>query len=251
MRYLKTFGLIVLTAAFWNSGASAQNAPSGSYQQSCRNVGTNGSTLYANCRNSYGEWQSVTLPDFQRCRGDIGNDNGTLRCDMRGNDYQPAPQNNWQNGVPAGSYAQTCRDISVNGSTLEATCQQRNSDNWTRTALQNFNQCTSGIENIDGQLECTKANYNQGYGQGDRRDNGQGYGQGDRRDNGQGYGRNYENDVPDGAYTQNCRNIRISGSTLLATCQLRNGRWRQASLRYYNQCTSEIENYNGRLVCRR
>ena len=247
MRYLKAFGLIVLTAVLWNSGASAQNAPTGSYLQSCRDASTNGSTLYANCRNSYGEWQSVTLPDYQRCRGDIGNENGALRCDMRGNDYQPAPQITWQNGVPAGSYAQTCRDISVNGATLEATCQQRNSDNWTRTALQNFNQCTSGIENIDGQLECTKANYNPGYGQGDRRDNGQG----DRRDNGEGYGRNYETDVPDGAYMQNCRNIRISGSTLLATCQQRNGRWRQASLRYYDQCTSEIENYNGRLVCRR
>src|SRR5258708_36470137 len=132
---------------------------------------------------------------------------------MGENDLQPQHKTTGQKGVPAGSYAQTCRDISVNGATLEATCQQRNSDNWTRTALQNFNQCTSGIENIDGQLECTKANYNPGYGQGDRRDNGQG----DRRDNGEGYGRNYETDVPDGAYMRNCRNIRISGPALSGT----------------------------------
>src|SRR5258708_12120178 len=106
MRYLKAFGLIVLTAVLWNSGASAQNAPTGSYLQSCRDASTNGSTLYANCRNSYGEWQSVTLPDYQRCRGDIGNDNGTLRCDMRGNDYQPPPQN----GAPTGSHLPNCHD---------------------------------------------------------------------------------------------------------------------------------------------
>jgi hypothetical protein len=157
--------------------------------------------------------------------------------------YQPVAQGswqNWQNGVPSGAYAQTCRDIRTNGNTLEATCQQRNSDNWTRTSLQNFDQCTSGIENIDGRLECTKGNYGQNNGQ----YNGQGY----RRDGGPDYG---QNGVPYGGYTQNCRNIRTSGSSLLATCQQRNGRWRQASLRYFNQCTSEIQNNNGRLVCSR
>jgi hypothetical protein len=220
-----------------------------------------GSTLYASCRNSNGQWQSASLPDFQRCSGDIGNNDGTLRCDMRRNEYQPAPQaneyrpapqNNWQNGVPGGSYAQTCRDIRTNGNTLEATCDTGNGD-WTRSALQDINQCKpETIQNIYGRLECTKADYNQGYGQG----NGQGYGQGGRRDNGQGYGQGDRRDygapeVPDGAYMQSCRNIRISGSTLLATCQLRNGRWRQASLRYFNQCTSEIENSNGRLACSR
>jgi hypothetical protein len=244
MRYLKTFGLVVLTAAFWSSGASAQNAPSGSYQQSCRNVGVDGSTLYANCQNSNGDWQSARLSDYQRCGGDIGNDNGTLRCDMRNNNYQPIAQNNnWQNGVPSGSYAQTCRDIRTNGSTLEASCDT-GSGSWTRTSLQSIDQCTSGsIQNIYGQLQCTRGNYGQNNGQYNGQDNGQ-Y----RRDGGPDYG---QNGVPDGGYTQNCRNIRTSGSTLLATCQQRNGRWRQASLRYFNQCTSSVENSNGRLVCTR
>src|SRR5258708_6257932 len=206
MRYLNTFGLIVLTTALWGAPCAAQSTPPGSYQQSCRNVGMEGSTLYASCRNSNGQWQSASLPDFQRCAGDIGNDNGTLRCDMRPNEYQPAPQGNWQNGAPSGSYAQTCRDISANGNTLEATCDTGSGD-WTRTTLQNVNQCAPGtIQNIHGRLECTKGDYSQGdrrdngqgygngqgdrrdNGQGDRRDNGQGYGQGDRRDNGQGYG---------------------------------------------------------------
>jgi hypothetical protein len=264
MRYLKTFGLVILTTALWGASCAAQSAPSGSYQQSCRNVGMEGSTLYASCRSINGQWQSASLPDFQRCAGDIGNDNGTLRCDMRRNEYQPAPQANWQNGVPGGSYAQTCRDIRTNGNTLEATCDTGSGD-WTRTALQDINQCKpETIQNIHGRLECTKADYNQGYGQGtgqgygqgDRRDNGQGYGQGDRRDNGQGYGQGDRRDygaseVPDGDYMQSCRNVRVSGSTLLATCRQRNGRWRQASLRYFNQCTSDITNYNGRLACSR
>jgi hypothetical protein len=242
MRYLKMFVLVVLATVLWSPGASAQNAPSGSYLQNCRNIVVEGSTLYADCRNGNREWQSARLPDYQRCGGDIGNDNGTLRCDMRTNDYQPAyPNGNLQNGVPSGNYAQTCRDIRINGNSLEATCQQRNSDNWTRTSLPDFNTCTSSIENIDGQLQCTRTNYGQNNGQYNGQYNGQ--------DNGQGY--TSDNEVPDGAYMQNCRNVRISGSTLLATCRQRNGRWRQASLRYFNQCTSEIENNNGRLVCTR
>jgi CVNH domain-containing protein len=244
MRYLKMFGLVILATAFCNPGASAQNAPSGSYQQSCRNVGVDGSTLYASCRNGNGEWQSARLPDFQRCAGEIGNDNGTLRCDMRVNNDRPAREGNRQNGVPTGNYAQTCRDIRTNGNALEATCEQRNGE-WTRTALQDFNQCTSSIENIDGRLECTKGN----YGQDNRRDNVQDNGQGYRRDGGPERRDNYE--VPDGPFAQNCRNVRVSGSTLLATCRQRNGRWRAASLREFNQCTSEIENNNGRLMCSR
>lgn len=156
--------------------------------------------------------------------------------------YQPVAQNsrpNWQNGVPGGAYAQTCRDIRVSGNTLQATCQQRNSDNWTRTSLQNFNDCTSGIENIDGRLECTKGNYDQNNGRDYRRDGGP-------------EGRDHDrNGVPNGAYAQNCRDIRINGSTLLATCQKNNGGWRQASLAYFNRCSSDIENHNGKLVCSR
>lgn len=269
MRYLNTIGLAVLITGLWGASCAAQYTPSGSYQQSCRNVGVEGSTLYANCPDRNGDWQPARLPDFQRCAGDIGNDNGVLRCDMRPNEYQPAPQDNGQNGAPSGSYVQTCRDISTTGNTLEATCDTGTGD-WTRTSLPDANQCTPGsIQNIHGRLECTKADYNQGYGQGDRRDNGQGYGQGDRRDNGQGYGQGDRRDsgqgygqddrrdngeiteVPDGPYMQTCRKIRISGSTLFATCRTSYGRWRQASLRSFDECTSEIENHNGRLVCTR
>ena len=141
-----------------------------------------------------------------------------------------------QYGAPAGSYAQTCRDIRTNGSTLEATCDNGNGG-WDRTSLQNFDQCTGGIENLSGRLACNRGGYNgPAYG-GDRRDGGP-----DRRD----YGRD---GVPDGGYVQTCRDISSNGNTLQATCQKRNGRWRQTSLSNFNQCRSSIENNNGRLTC--
>ena len=163
-----------------------------------------------------------------------------------------------QNGLPSGGYAQTCQDIRINGNTLEARCQTRDG-NWNQTSLQNFNQCTSQIENDNGRLVCTSGNnngegYRPGDQQGDRHDNGQGYRQGDqqgdRHDNGQGYGHDQQNGAPYGGYTQTCQNIRTSGTTLLANCQKRNGKWKQSSLHNFNQC-SQIENNNGKLVCNR
>jgi hypothetical protein len=269
MRYLTTFGAVALTMVLWNPGTSctAQTSPSGSYQQSCRNIGVNGSTLYANCQNINGEWQSTQLQDFQRCAGEIGNNNGALRCDMRENSFQPVGQGNWQigqgnwqNGAPSGGYTQTCQEIRTSGNTLEANCKTMGGQ-WTRTSLPNFNQCIGEIENNDGRLVCNKGGnnghwYRNGDQQGDRRDNGQGYGngdqQGDRRDNGQGY-RNgdRQNGAPYGGYSQTCQDIRTNGFTLQANCQKKNGKWRQASLRHFNQCVGEIENNNGKLVCSR
>jgi hypothetical protein len=253
MRNLKTLGLAVLTLALWNSGTSraAQNgAPSGGYTQTCQDIRTNGSTLEARCQTRDGNWNRTSLQEFNRCTGQVENDDGRLVCNKEGNNGQGYGQGNGQgyrrdggperrDGVPSGGYAQTCRDIRTNGNALEATCDT-GSGTWTRTSLPDFNQCTSGIENINGRLQCTRQNYERNNGQ----DNNQGY----RRDGGP---ERRDNDVPEGDYAQTCRNIRTSGSTLLATCQQRNGRWRPASLREFNQCTSEIENSNGRLMCSR
>lgn len=171
-------------------------------------------------------------------------------------------QGNRQGGVPGGGYAQTCQDIHANGNTLEANCQTTNGQ-WNRTSLQNFNECTGGIENVDGRLACNKGgssgqNYRSAGQQGDRTDNRQGYGdqQGDRdrdrHDSEQGNSpRDWHNGAPYGGYSQTCQDIRTSGSTLLANCQKRNGHWRQSTLRNFNLCRGAIENDNGRLVCGR
>ena len=159
----------------------------------------------------------------------------------RGQDNRYGDQ---RNAAPSGGYAQTCQDIRTKGTTLEARCQTRDG-NWNRTSLQNFNQCTGGIENDNGRLVCDKGNNNgQDYRYGNQ--------QGDRHDNGQNnrYG-DQQNGAPYGGYTQTCQDIRTSGNTLQANCQKKNGKWKQSSLRNFNRCSSEIENNNGKLVCNR
>jgi CVNH domain len=158
----------------------------------------------------------------------------------RGEDNRYGDQ---RSGAPSGGYAQTCQEIRTNGTTLEAKCQTRDG-NWSQTSLQNFNQCTGGIENDNGRLVCNKGNNNgQDYRYGNQ--------QGDRHDNGHHRYGDRENGTPYGGYTQTCQDIRTSGNTLQANCQKRNGKWKQSSLRNFNRCSSEIENNNGKLVCSR
>ena len=161
-----------------------------------------------------------------------------------------------QSGVPSGGYTQTCQDIRTHGTTLEARCQTRDNQ-WNQTSLRDFNQCTGEIENDNGNLTCSKrGNSGQdrhGDQPGDRRDNGQGDRHdnqpGDRRDNDHGDRHDDHNGPPSGGYRQTCRDLQTFGSTLQASCQKKNGKWRQTSLRHFNRCLGEIENNNGKLVC--
>jgi len=133
--------------------------------------------------------------------------------------------------IPGGSYRQTCRDIGVRGSTLYATCQDT-SGGWRSTELRGFYGCNEEIQNINGNLQCGGTSGNRGHDRG--------------WDGDHGYGR-----VPRGSYVQTCQNISISGNTLQASCQKKNGKWRQTSLRNYNRCNGEIVNNNGKLQCTR
>lgn len=108
MRYLNTFGLLVLAIALWNPGKStAQQAPAasyvqdhdrhdgdhdrdhrysrdrepeGSYRETCENVNVSGDRLNAKCKKRNGGWRNTSLNHFDRCRGEIVNDNGRLEC---------------------------------------------------------------------------------------------------------------------------------------------------------------------------
>lgn len=273
MRNLIKSGLVaVITLAFWNPGTTcaAQSRPSGSYQQTCRDIGVNGSGLHATCKDSNGNWQSTGLEDYQNCSSEIVNDNGTLRCNA-GSGYNNGSYNNGNNGNynngsynngnngsynnggyqsgngPAGSYNQTCQNISTRGNTLEAECQTHGGQ-WNRTSLRNYQGCGE-ITNDNGTLRCTGDN-NGGYNNGNRnRDHD---GDRDNQNNG-GYqnGQNgYQNGVPGGSYTQTCQDIHISGNTLKASCKRSNGRFRTTSLDNFNQC-SDISNNNGKLRCNR
>src|SRR5215470_2433376 len=63
-----------------------------------------------------------------------------------------APQWGNGNGIPSGSYKQTCRDIRNNGYRLEATCQSQGGD-WRTTSL-DYRGCGGEIVNDDGNLRC-------------------------------------------------------------------------------------------------
>jgi hypothetical protein len=122
--------------------AAAANTP-GSYQQTCTNVHISGSTLYATCKNRGGGFNPESnLPGFQECIGDIQNLNGNLQCNKGAS-------------PPPGSYTQTCRDVYMSGTTLNATCKT-SANQWLATSLTMVNQCFGDIANEEGTLRCSR-----------------------------------------------------------------------------------------------
>ncbi len=57
--------------------------------------------------------------------------------------------------------------------------------------------------------------------------------------------------VPQGSYTQSCRNIKVSNDTLTASCQNIGGGWVNTSLENFSYCSGGINNDNGKLQCAR
>lgn len=121
---------------------------------------------------------------------------------------------------PAGSYQQSCRDGRVNGDTLTASCQD-NRGRWNYSSI-NVRSCNGDIRNDDGRLACSWG--------------------------GGGGGPGWGGALPGGSYQSSCRDARVNGDTLSASCQDNRGRWNYSSLRY-RECRNEIRNDNGRLVC--
>src|SRR6476620_6585555 len=125
-------------------------------------------------------------------------------------------------GIPQGSYQQTCNNVAVNGNVLTANCQDSRG-NWINAQLPDVQRCGSDITNDNGVLRCASS----GYGPG-------GYQAG----NG-----------PGGSYTQSCRDIHVGGDDLHARCQRRDGSWHDAKLDDYNKCRGDILNDDGNLKC--
>lgn len=59
-------------------------------------------------------------------------------------------------GVPPGSYLQTCSDVRIYGDRLSAVCR-RPDGGFSRTGLRDPQRCVSDIANINGQLRCQYA----------------------------------------------------------------------------------------------
>jgi len=201
--------------------------PGGSYVQSCQEVRVHGDDLEARCQTSSGDMKSSKLDDYNKCRGDIVNDNGKLRC-VAGAYGAPAGYQGYPAGGFVGPYTQTCKDIRSHGDDLEARCQTRNGD-WHKTSLDDYQKCRGQIINEDGNLKCAAAGIaRSGYPVG-----------------------NYQGNWPSGSYTQSCDGIRIDGDDLKAHCQTRDGGARDSKLDDFQKCKSDIINDDGKLRCER
>jgi rSAM-associated Gly-rich repeat protein len=158
--------------------------------------------------------------------------------------------------APSGSYQQSCTNIRVRGNELTASCTSASGARVRSTIA--LNSCRGGdIANSNGQLVCNGGNGNgrwrnrhrdNGYGNGGY-NNGNGYGNnGYNNGNGYGYG-NGNGYAPGGSYQQSCRNIRMSGGTLTASCPTGNGNWVTTSINPRSCRGADIANRNGQLVC--
>jgi hypothetical protein len=128
---------ILSLALFTSLSLVAQSAPAGSYQKTCKDAKFAKNNLTATCKTGNGGGYAApsTLADAAGCVGDIGNVHGTLVC----------------TGA-VGSYYLSCKDSSVVGSTLTATCKKKDGSWAAPSSLSNFQGFDGSINNCDGQL---------------------------------------------------------------------------------------------------
>lgn len=205
-------------------GTQGGNGPNGSYMQSCQNIHVGGDDLHARCQTRDGGWHETKLDDYNKCRGDILNDNGNLKCVVGASYGNPGYQGGYPAGVAGTSYTQTCKDIKSHGDHLEARCKTRSGD-WHNTNLDDYRKCKGEVINDDGNLRCVASG---AYG---------------------GPGRFENVNGPNGSYIQSCQEIKASGDDLHARCQTSDGSWHSTKLDDYQKCHGDIVNDNGNLHC--
>jgi hypothetical protein len=236
MRYLMlvaVFAMLVLCRPKTSAAVVMDDYPAGTYQQSCKNIDMRGDDLRARCKDNRGRYHDAMLDAADRCWGDIANSDGHLVCEKNGT-------------MPAGGYAQTCRDVRVRYGILRARCENRNGE-WVETSLESISRCNGAVENIDGQLRCV-ANRDHD----DDRDRDRDH----DRDRDADHDRDRGNDgdrraAPRGSYAESCREIHSEGNSLRAVCQTVGGNWVGTSINDYDRCVGEIVNDDGRLDCTR
>src|SRR5262245_3187924 len=124
----------VMAMLLFGSRGWADNPPGGSYKQTCQNIVAAGDTLRADCKDNGGTVHaSPPLQAYSHCAGDISNQNSVLSC------------------VPNGSYAATCIELKLSGTTLAANCLPLIGTRLAST-LPNINTCMSDILNFNGRL---------------------------------------------------------------------------------------------------
>ncbi|MGH9635771.1 MAG: CVNH domain-containing protein, partial [Candidatus Angelobacter sp.] len=112
-----------------------------------------------------------------------------------------------------GSYTDSCKNIQMKGTTLHAVCKSLDGRELP-TSLKEANRCAEGVANINGILNCEISGV-----------------------------------LPPGSYIATCRDVRLQGTTLYATCNDGKDHWLSASLRDLQKCSGDIANQNGMLRC--
>lgn len=140
--------MAVAAAVMWlgtQTPASAVAVPPGSYRESCTNISSNGSVLFATCPDVNGNMHQASL-NYARCPGSqVANNNGTLVCGAGG--Y------NIGRTLPGGSWRASCKNANKTNQTLFATCDNGHSG-WTNSSL-NLAACpTRLVGNNFGDLFC-------------------------------------------------------------------------------------------------
>jgi hypothetical protein len=109
--------------------------------------------------------------------------------------------------APTGSYQKTCSNVTVSGTTLNATCKTFNQQD-SKTDLPYFASCVGDIGNINGTLACAG---------------------------------------PNGSYALTCVDATVKGNTLSASCRKINGQMQNTSLQNFQGFQGNISNCDGTL----
>lgn len=145
MRVLKITSAVALSLFAFApvTAANAARIPDGSYLDSCFNVSRSGTVLRASCGKIDGSFKrtSLNLADCER-GSTISNTNGVLTCDESDEYYQ----------MPNGSWAASCKDWSMRGPLLTATCGKP--DGTFVVSTLDVRDCDGPVANRLGELVC-------------------------------------------------------------------------------------------------
>jgi hypothetical protein len=114
---------------------------------------------------------------------------------------------------PPGPYTESCKEIKMKGSTLHAICKSLDGREMPIT-LKDADRCIQGVANVNGILRCQASDV-----------------------------------LPPGSYIATCKDVRLQGTALLASCKDGKDRWHNAELRDANKCAGDIANHDGILRC--
>jgi hypothetical protein len=110
-------------------------------------------------------------------------------------------------GNPPGSYEKSCSAISVDGTTLKASCKTFNGQSM-QTELPYFASCVGDLGNINGTLACAG---------------------------------------PNGSYALTCEDSVVKGDTLSARCKKKDGKFINTTLKGFQGFQGNINNCDGEL----